>query len=448
MAQEPGVDGRMNPLPSLTIDQKFKYLSTSWWEWSVWVDGSIEDLDQIKCVEYNLGPTFSKPVRTIEDRTSKFLLKEASSGGFTISARAIHKKGGETLLKHELELLDDSGNTPKPPASSMLERSSIPFPNQRARIVFASADDVPGAIVRALEIRSYRAVMLVLGSARDIDQAVVPKLTQLFVRGVARAGVEAGAVIIDGGTGGGVVAMMGEGVAGRGYKSRLIGVAPLSLVSYPGGPEAAGAVPLEPNHSDFVLVDGNTWGSETTTMFNLVKALTSASTPGVSILAGGGRVSKDEVLRVVRQGIPIIVVNGSGGLADEIAAAWQQRVGLPDDPVMAEIIADGDIHVHQLPNLVEGIARLIKRLLGENEVLMRAWETFADYDFNANHQQRRFGRIQLWTLIVGVAGTLLAIGHQVFGPKNETGKLRQLSWADLDSRERVLWWIVAKLLIL
>src|SRR6185295_3182740 len=184
------------------------------------------------------------------------------------------------------------------------------------------------------------------------------------------------------------------------YKTQLIGVAPAGLVSYPGGP--AEGTPLEPNHSHFVLVDGNVWGSETGTMFNLAKTLITDKTPGVAILAGGGKNAVREVLQAVRQNLSLVVVEGSGGLADQIAAAWKQRAAEPDDPdpLMAEIIADGDIHLHLLSNPVKSVERLIIRELGGDNVLMQAWESFADYDLNANLQQKRFNRLQLAILIL------------------------------------------------
>jgi hypothetical protein len=351
---------------------------------------------------------------------------------------------GDVPQKHRRLQMSTPKSVQEPPAGNTMKQT-VTFPNDNKAVVVSSS--TAASILAALDLAPSKAVILVLGGAAAIDAAVVPRLTQLFGRGIARAAADRGAVIIDGGTQAGVMALMGEGVAGRGYKSPLIGVAPSGLVTYPGSPTRAGAVQLEPNHSHFVLTEGNAWGSETGAMFNLAKLLT-AKAPGVAILAGGGPVSKDEVLRAVRQGLPLIVVEGSGGLADQIAAAWKQRATLPDDPVIAEIIADGDIHLHPLGNSVKGIERLIIREFGGDEVLMQAWGTFADYDLNANAQQKRFSAIQFSILIVGVAGTALAIVNQVFGPTDDKGKLQQLSWADLDSLGRVLWWILGKSLVL
>jgi hypothetical protein len=323
--------------------------------------------------------------------------------------------------------------------ANIIKKETITFANNNeANAVFPLATSKAEDIVKTLDLKQYKAVILILGGASDVDQALIPRLTQLFGRGIARAAAEADAIIVDGGTQAGVMAMMGEGIAGRGYSTMLVGVAPANKVMYPGGPDSG--VPLEPNHTHFVLVDGTDWGSETTTIYGLISYLSSAETqaanvqrkpalttnvqqkpaqaanvqrkPALAVLANGGAVSTDEVLRAVRQKLPLIVVEGSGGLADKVAAAWKQKDTLPDDPVMAEIIADGDIHIHLLSNSVKGIERLIIRELGVDQVLMEAWETFADYDLNAGLQQKRFSGLQLSIIIIGVLGTALAIVKQ------------------------------------
>jgi hypothetical protein len=345
-------------------------------------------------------------------------------------------------------------------STSAIRKQSILFPNgNEAVAVFSSSTSKAEDIVNALDIKPYKAVVLVLGGANGVDEKLLPRLTQLFGRGIARAAVEANAIIVDGGTQAGVMALMGEGVAGRGYKSTLVGVAPASKVTYPVEPatgEPPTGVPLDPNHSHFVLVEGSDWGAETATIFNLVSALTSRGTeiaksegnvgkkaseeaankaPGLAILASGGPISRDEVLRAVRNNLPLIVVEGSGGLADDVAAAWGQREALPDDPVMAEIIADGDIHVHLLTNPVKGIERLIIRELGVDKVLMQAWEIFADYDLNANLQQKRFSKLQLAIIILGVVGTAVAISKQLYYPKKP-------------GKPPISWWILYNVLII
>jgi hypothetical protein len=324
--------------------------------------------------------------------------------------------------------------------------------------VLPTPSDTMPEVLSKLGIRPYRSVLVLAGGANSLDERLLPKLTQFFGRAVARAAAEAGAVVVDGGTQAGVMALMGEGVASRGFQSSLLGVAPAGLVAYPGGP-ATGA-PLEPNHSHFVLVDGSQWGSETRTMYQLVAALAAQggaeplvkeparnSVPTVVLLVGGGAIARNEVVEAVRQQRLVVVVEGSGGVADELATAWQARDTPPDDAQLAEIIADGTLSFYPLSGSVPGLERLLVRELGTNHVLLQAWETFADYDTNANLQQKRFSNLQQAVILLGLLGTGLAIGQQLYGPK-EAGTSTLLAPAALLQSNQVGWWLLHHLLLL
>jgi hypothetical protein len=344
---------------------------------------------------------------------------------------------------------------PIPPISSTtstspLKTEVIVFENNReATAVFPPANAAADDILKALDLKPAKAVLLIIGGADSVDEKVKLRLIQLFGRGIARAAVNLNAVILDGGTEAGVMAMMGQGVADRDFKSSLIGIAPLGMVTYPGS-QGAGETPLDPNHSHFVLVDGNAWGAETNVIYRLMSALTSKA-PGLVLLAGGGTISKKEVLQAVRHMLPLIVVEGSGGLADEIAEAWKSRPELPEDPVMAEIIADGRIEFHLLSNSVNGAERLILRELGGDNVLLQAWEQFADYDLNAKYQQKRFNRLQIAIIVIGLLGTVLAIAKEVWNHDGVKTALKDW-WFYLHTPREVTphwvgWWLVYYLLL-
>jgi hypothetical protein len=312
-----------------------------------------------------------------------------------------------------------------PPA---IATQSITFENNRkATAAFPATNAKADDVVSALDVRNHKAVLLLIGGAGSLDARIKPQLTQLFARGIARAATNVDAAIIDGGTEAGVMKLMGQGVADCGFESPLIGVAPLQLISYPGS-NGPGETPLDHNHSHFVLVDGRTWGSETNVMFRVLSALTTNRRPVMAVLAGGGETSKAETLQAVRQHVPLLVIDGSGGVADEIAAAWKARPALPEDPLLAEIIAEGKIDLHLLDDSVKNAERFIVRSLGCDNVLLQAWESFADYDLNAMLQQRKFDRLQHSILIIGVLGTFLIIATQVWAPESLVGGNRNGWW--------------------
>ena len=290
----------------------------------------------------------------------------------------------------------------------------IQFPNGNwAQLVAPPAGTNTADILQALGIGQPKALILVVGGAADLDAAVQPRLVQLCSRGIARAAANIGALIMDGGIQAGVMAMMGQGVADRGRQTALVGVAPAGKVTYPDGPAdgslAAGAA-LDPNHSHFVLVDSHEWGSAIETMYALAVAL-APTIPVVTVLVNGEPRARDEVLRSVRQGWPIIVVQGSGGLADDIATLWQEKPSFIADPVLAEIIADGAIHLFPLQGAVAALEDVITRQLRGDTTLKLAWERFALYDMNALRHQTSFRTLQWWILALGVFGTLLALTH-------------------------------------
>ncbi len=94
---------------SLSIEQDARYAGKDRWTWSVWVEGNPSQLDDIDRVVYILHPTFHNPVREVEDRNSKFRLDTSSWGTFTIRAKAIHRDGSETSLRHDLKLVYPDG---------------------------------------------------------------------------------------------------------------------------------------------------------------------------------------------------------------------------------------------------------------------------------------------------------------------------------------------------
>jgi transcription initiation factor IIF auxiliary subunit len=94
---------------ALTIKQEQAYKGNGRWKWSVWLDGTPEELDGVVQVAYILDPTFHDPVRTIEDRASQFRLDTSGWGTFTIHAKVQGKDGSITDLQHDLELFYPDG---------------------------------------------------------------------------------------------------------------------------------------------------------------------------------------------------------------------------------------------------------------------------------------------------------------------------------------------------
>ncbi len=313
-------------------------------------------------------------------------------------------------LPQKLKIVKKTKSSPE----TLFDKNSqtIAFPNgHSAQLITASPDAPPEQMAFKLPLTTPSALIMVSGDTENLDEIIQQRLTQLLSRGVARAAVDVNAVLMDDGKTSGLVAMTGQGVADRGYKSPLIGVANAAQVTYPGQsetPARSEATPLDPNHTHFVLVDAQNTAKEIEFRYNLGATL-ATNMPTVTILANGTEQSRTEVLQAVRLGWPIIVLSGTGQLADEITALYQDRPDFIADPVLAEIIADGNLFLFPVEGVVEKLERLIRRQFRGDDTLKLAWEQFAVYDKNAARQQKSFYRLQFALVIVGVLGTLLAL---------------------------------------
>jgi hypothetical protein len=241
---------------------------------------------------------------------------------------------------------------------------TVDFPGgNRARVGRVDIGGDAASIVKVLKLPKPRAVILLEGGAAGMSEEEIKRVRPLIAEGVARVAVEEGITVIDGGTQAGVMQMMGEGRSVRGGEAPLIGVCPAELVTWPEGPVGEELVPLEPNHSHFVLTDGDDWGAERETTFALAEFL-SKDVPSRAVLANGGKSAKEEVLLNVRQGREVIVLVGSGRLADEIAASVRGEAQHADGK-MGEIVRRGRILLFDISNGAEALANLIRRRLFE-----------------------------------------------------------------------------------
>jgi hypothetical protein len=203
-----------------------------------------------------------------------------------------------------------------------MRKNTITFDNgNQAVVVTAGRDADAQSILKTLDIAQPHALIMVFGGAKGLDDSRKARLVELFTNAIAPAAANLGALVMDGGTQSGVMAMMGEALAKGGRRSQLLGIAPAGKVIYPGDrsdENIAGGALLEPNHSHFVLVESDEWGGETGTMFKVAKAL---NVPVTTMLINGGQIAGSEALESVRNGWQLFVIEGSGRFADELSAA-------------------------------------------------------------------------------------------------------------------------------
>lgn len=283
----------------------------------------------------------------------------------------------------------------------------------------------------ALGLASGTPVVWVAGGDDALlPQALQPQLTQLLGRGLLRPLREhqgsAKPLLVVRAEGSGLPALLGRCVA-DGDGVRLLGVAPQALIDLPEAAAAAAASAAaspagsRPRHApvpgltDLLLTPGLDWGDELRQAVALASHV-AGGPRALLLLIGGGPAALPQVLAAVRQGWPVLLVQGSGGLADALVAQAGRGTADGHDPAVAEILADGKLGWitlgEKVAEAVDALARRVRRDTGGDSVLRQAWQRFAIFDQAAARQQDGFNRMQKWILVLGVVVVGLSVGRK------------------------------------
>ncbi|MFC9439440.1 hypothetical protein [Nocardia sp. NPDC057030] len=203
-----------------------------------------------------------------------------------------------------------------------------------------------------------RPVLVVVGGAAGMsDGAVSTSITLLLTR-LAPVLDRCGAVVMDGGTDAGVMRLLGEVRTRTRASFPLIGVAAAGTVALPGTEPEAGTAAIEESHTHLILVPGHEWGDESPWL-TLAAQVISAEHRSVTLLINGGAITLRDARNSLSAGHPVIVLNGSGRTADEIARA---RTGGTASAPAAEIAKSPLTHIIPLTDY-DAITDTIERLL-------------------------------------------------------------------------------------
>lgn len=246
--------------------------------------------------------------------------------------------------------------TARPPLNQPF---TIPFgvTTRPALVVSPSVD--PKIIIEAFGLGHPRPTIFITGGAGQMTPEDIQLTHQVVEEGIAAFAQRYHITVIDGGTDAGVMQMIGDARRRNNYDFPLIGVAPLGRVEYPGYENPAHEAILQEGHSHFVLVDGNEWGDESQMIVNMTRAI-SGGLPMIGILINGGKIAEKDVYLATTQGnerIPILVLDGSGRTATNIATAF--KTGTTTSNIIKAIIGGGDI---RLTPLDEGKTTMLHRL--------------------------------------------------------------------------------------
>ncbi len=106
-------------------------------------------------------------------------------------------------------------------------------------------------------------------------------------------------------------------------------------------------------------MESNEWGGETGKMLELARAF---NAPIVAILVNGGAIAADEALQSVRNGWPLLVIEGSGRFADELSAAVRDGQSAKSAEV-SEIARSGRVVLFHVDDAAEKLRDELRRVL-------------------------------------------------------------------------------------
>ncbi|WAL60723.1 hypothetical protein [Thermocoleostomius sinensis] len=210
----------------------------------------------------------------------------------------------------------------------------------------AKAIEVPiwQALPSALEavgLSKSRPVLVLIGGACQLDPEDSHCLHSLFVEFLAPVVEELGITVVDGGTDAGVMRLMGQARAAINASFPLVGVVPVGKVHLPNA-NTPGKHGLEPHHTHFILIPGQRWGDESRWIATIASLLSNGE-KSLTLLINGGTIASVDVQSSIAEGRPVMVMAGTGRLADQIAVAMQ-RPELAFPPLSALIHMGAEIN--------------------------------------------------------------------------------------------------------
>jgi len=221
-----------------------------------------------------------------------------------------------------------------------------------------------GYLLSALDLHPGSPALFISGGAGFMDEKQKEYTREAVLDGLAKFAADYGVTVIDGGTQAGVMQLMGEAHRAQHYSFPLIGVAPVGAIRFSGYDNPDG-VPLDPDHTHFVLVDGEKFGDESDLIVRLASALNAgreARAFGV-VINGGGITTQETYDRALspETALPLLVFDGSGRFGDMLAAA--ARGVHQEDARIHTILENVDVRVVPLDFGPDRVYAELERLL-------------------------------------------------------------------------------------
>jgi hypothetical protein len=259
---------------------------------------------------------------------------------------------------------ESGGNT-----GQTVQGFGITYPSGRTlRAVRVAPDARPEMVIDALGLAVPRPVIFLMSGAGNMTSDSMSLARSTVEDGLGRFAESRLVNVLDGGTTSGGMAIIGLARFRRGYRFPLIGVAPEALVSYPGFDNPDRQAEIDAFHSHIVLTPGGSFGDESDMMIALAQTISGyGAQPVLGLIVNGGEIVKREAYRCATaqtytgQPIPLLVLEGSGRFADDLAAGRRARLAgrvhtaALHDPTIRAILDFPDVHFLPISGGAEGL---------------------------------------------------------------------------------------------
>ena len=225
----------------------------------------------------------------------------------------------------------------------------------------------PARLLAFLGLDIPRPAIFLSGGAGAMSEEELARTRQVVEEGLVSFAQEEGCLVIDGGTDSGVMQMLGDARRRSGATFPLLGVAPAGRVRFPGHERSDADAELHAGHSHFGWVPANAGGDKALIIFELPRAPAAGVRPMLGVLINGGKIAQKDVWLATAQGeqrIPVVVLEGSGRAADEVARAT--RTGQSDSDVIKAIVDGGEIHVASLRKGPDGLRAILRTVFRQH----------------------------------------------------------------------------------
>ena len=166
------------------VEQTAQQVTDSLWKWSVWLEGTDAELDDVVRVVYHLHSSFPNPIVEKSDRANAFRLNASGWGTFVIRLEVMHKDGHVEAMRHRLRFSRSESRIFVSAASSKQDQDAVADIKKLADVlgltVSSAGDATAGEDVSSRiqsEIDRAKAVVVVSGSTpsrwvmQEVDMA-------------------------------------------------------------------------------------------------------------------------------------------------------------------------------------------------------------------------------------------------------------------------------------